>query len=245
MRRSTTFRLAASAAALSVIVGAGAYGTYSAFTDTTDNTGNTFAAGTIDITDDDAGTAMFTLTGMLPGSTATRCINVSNVGTSPFANVALSGAVGGTGLATALTVVVDRGTGAGGGATFSCTGFASVTANIVTGALSAFPTVGGAGQRRHRLDAGGRQELSLHRDPAVYRAADGAGAERDAGRDLDRLLVGLRCPPSRPTGPPCRARPRCRGADRGPARCWAGRRRRWSSRWRSPTAPCAWLTGGR
>jgi predicted ribosomally synthesized peptide with SipW-like signal peptide len=141
MRRSTTFRLAASAAALSVIVGAGAYGTYSAFTDTTDNTGNTFAAGTIDITDDDAGTAMFTLTGMLPGSTATRCINVSNVGTSPFANVALSGAVGGTGLATALTAVVDRGTGAGGGATFSCTGFASVTANIVTGALSAFPTV--------------------------------------------------------------------------------------------------------
>ena len=60
MRRSTSFRLAASAAALSVIVGAGAYGTYSAFTDTTDNTGNTFAAGTIDITDDDAGTSMFT-----------------------------------------------------------------------------------------------------------------------------------------------------------------------------------------
>jgi hypothetical protein len=77
---------------------------------------------------------------MLPGTTATRCINVSNVGTSPFANVALSGAVGGTGLATALTVVVDRGTGAGGGATASCTGFTSVTPNIVTGALSAFPT---------------------------------------------------------------------------------------------------------
>ena len=142
MRRSTSLRLAASAAALSVIVGAGAYGTYSAFTDTTDNTGNTFAAGTIDITDDDAGTSMFTLSGMLPGSTATRCINVSNAGTSPFANVALSGAVGGTGLATSLQVVVDRGTGAGGGATFSCTGFASVTPNLVTGALSAFPTSG-------------------------------------------------------------------------------------------------------
>jgi predicted ribosomally synthesized peptide with SipW-like signal peptide len=140
MRRSTSFRLAASAAALSVIVGVGAYGTYSAFSDTTDNTGNTFAAGTIDITDDDGGTAMFTLSGMLPGQTATRCINVSNVGTSPFANVALSGAVGGTGLATSLTVVVDRGTGATGGAAFSCTGFTLVTANIVTGALSAFPT---------------------------------------------------------------------------------------------------------
>jgi predicted ribosomally synthesized peptide with SipW-like signal peptide len=141
MRRSTSLRLAASAAALSVIVGAGAYGTYSAFTDTTDNTGNTFAAGTIDITDDDAGTAMFTLTGMLPGQPATtRCINVSNVGTSPFANVALSGAVGGTGLATSLTVVVDRGTGATGGAAFNCAGFTVVTPNIVTGALSAFPT---------------------------------------------------------------------------------------------------------
>ena len=35
---------------------------------------------------------------------------------------------------------VHRGTGAGGGATASCTGFTSVTPNIVTGALSAFPT---------------------------------------------------------------------------------------------------------
>ena len=85
---------------------------------------------------------MFTLSGMVPGTTATRCINVSNVGTSPFANVALTGAVGGTGLATALTVVVDRGTGATGGAGFACTGFTSVTPNIVTGALSAFPTSG-------------------------------------------------------------------------------------------------------
>jgi predicted ribosomally synthesized peptide with SipW-like signal peptide len=140
MRRTTSIKLAVSAVAVGAIVGAGAYGTYSAFTDTTDNTGNTFAAGTIDIADDDSGTSMFTVSGMLPGQTETRCINVSNVGTSPFANVALSGAVGGTGLATSLQVTVDRGTGATGGTSFSCTGFSQVTAGIVTGALSAFPT---------------------------------------------------------------------------------------------------------
>jgi predicted ribosomally synthesized peptide with SipW-like signal peptide len=140
MRRSTSARLAMSAAALAAILGAGAYGTYSAFSDTTENTGNTFAAGTIDIADDDSGTSMFTVSGMLPGQTETRCINVSNVGTSPFANVGLSGAVGGTGLATSLQVTVDRGTGAGGGTSFSCTGYTNVTSGIVTGALSAFPT---------------------------------------------------------------------------------------------------------
>jgi hypothetical protein len=140
MRRSTSVRLVLSAVAVSAILGAGAFGTYSAFTATTENTGNTFAAGTINIADDDSGTSMFTVSGMLPGQVETRCINVSNVGTSAFANVALSGAVGGTGLATSLQVTVDRGTGAGGGTSFSCTGYANVTSGIVTGALSAFPT---------------------------------------------------------------------------------------------------------
>ena len=88
MRRSMSLRLAASAAALSVIVGAGAYGTYSAFTDTTDNTGNTFAAGTIDITDDDAGTSMFTLTGMLPGTTALWLNGIRRVLDREFVRVA-------------------------------------------------------------------------------------------------------------------------------------------------------------
>ena len=135
-------RVVVSAVAVAAILGAGAYGTYSAFTDTTTNDGNTFAAGTIDITDDDAGNAMFTVGAMKPGDSVTRCINVSNAGSLPFSNVALSGTVGGTGLATALQVVVDRGTGATGGATSSCTNFAQVTAGIVSGALSAFPTTG-------------------------------------------------------------------------------------------------------
>lgn len=135
-------RLVISACAVAVILGLGAHASYSAFTGTTSNTGNTFGAGTIDIADDDAGTSMFTVAGMLPGQVETRCVNVTNVGTSTFANVALSGVVGGTGLATTLTVDVDRGTGATGGATFSCTGFTQVTADVVGGTLSAFPTSG-------------------------------------------------------------------------------------------------------
>lgn len=83
---------------------------------------------------------MFTLTGMTPGTTQAKCINVANAGTSAFSNVAFSGTVGGTGLATSLNVTVDRGTGATGGASLSCTGFNQVTAGIVTGTMSSFPT---------------------------------------------------------------------------------------------------------
>lgn len=83
---------------------------------------------------------MFTLANMAPGDTATKCINVSNAGTLAFANLALSGTVGGTGLASELQVVADRGTGATGGASASCSGFTQTTAGIVTGAMSDFPT---------------------------------------------------------------------------------------------------------
>lgn len=135
-------RLIASVVALAVIVGVGVYGTLSVLTDTTSNTGNTFAAGTIVITDDDAGSAAFTIGGMRPGDAATRCINVVNAGTLTFSNVAFSGAPGGNGLADQLTVDVDRGSGATGGPSASCSGFAADAPDIVTGRLSDFPPAG-------------------------------------------------------------------------------------------------------
>lgn len=135
-------RVIASVLALAVLVGVGVYGTYSAFTDTTDNNDNGFAAGTIDITDDDAGTAAFAVDGLRPGDSATRCINVLNAGSLTFSNVAFSGLPGGDGLADVLTVDVDRGSGATGGRTASCSGFAALDGDIVTGRLSAFPPLG-------------------------------------------------------------------------------------------------------
>lgn len=65
------------AAALSVLAVSSA-----AFTDTTENTGNTWAAAKVELVDDDSDSAMFEVTGMLPGETVEHCIEVSYTGTT-------------------------------------------------------------------------------------------------------------------------------------------------------------------
>ena len=73
-------------------------GSRAAFSASTANGSNTFSAGSVSITDDDAGSVMFNLSNMVPGTTATKCINVTYTGSAP-ANVRMYGTVGGTGLA--------------------------------------------------------------------------------------------------------------------------------------------------
>ena len=113
-------------------------GSRAAFTANTANGANTFTAGTVTLADDDAGSVMFSLTGMKPGDTATKCVNVTYTG-SLAADVKLYGTVGGTGLADYLTTTVDIGTGATGGASLDCTGFV-LGSNLSTGTLTAFGT---------------------------------------------------------------------------------------------------------
>jgi hypothetical protein len=113
-------------------------GSRAAFTASTANGSNTFTAGTVTLADDDAGSVMFNLTGMKPGDTATKCVNVTYTG-SLAADVKLYGTVGGTGLATYLDTVVDVGTGATGGASTDCTGF-TAPSNLHNGTLAAFGT---------------------------------------------------------------------------------------------------------
>jgi hypothetical protein len=67
-----------------------------AFTGYTTNPGNTWTTGVVTLTDDDtggtdpdAGTAMFTAAGLLPGATATKCIRVSYTGDAPTTGVRL------------------------------------------------------------------------------------------------------------------------------------------------------------
>jgi predicted ribosomally synthesized peptide with SipW-like signal peptide len=55
-------------------------GTFSAFSSTTDNTGNTFAAGTVYIGDNDAGSAMYNVTNQAPGAVTTKCIRLTYTG---------------------------------------------------------------------------------------------------------------------------------------------------------------------
>jgi hypothetical protein len=120
--------------------------TTAAFTSTTANAANSWSAGTVALTDDDTGTAMFAVTNMAPGDSITRCITVSYSG-SVDAAVRLYGSItGGTGLGTYLDLTVERGTG---GSFASCTGFVS-TESVYSGTLAGFTSahtgfVNGAG----------------------------------------------------------------------------------------------------
>ena len=64
---------------------------YAAFTASTSNTGNSFSSGSVAISDNDSGTALFTATALKPGSTDQNCITVTYNGTLP-ATVKLSAA---------------------------------------------------------------------------------------------------------------------------------------------------------
>lgn len=112
-----------------------------AFTGSTENTGNSWDAGTVTLTDDDAGSALFTATNQKPGDTATDCIEVTYGGSiTPSAAVDLYAAVtesfdaSGNGLGDDLDVVVELGA-----AGASCTLFGTGT-GIYNGTLAAFNT---------------------------------------------------------------------------------------------------------
>ena len=114
------------------------HASYSAFTSTTTNPGNSWSAGSVVLTDDDSGSAMFTPTGMKPGSTGTHCIAVTSTG-NLASTVKLYGATYSTtnSLATYLDVTVTQGTG---GTFASCTGFTPLGSgsSVYSGTLAAF-----------------------------------------------------------------------------------------------------------
>jgi hypothetical protein len=104
--------------------------TWSAFSATSTNPTNQCAAGTVAISDNDAGSAMFNLNGMSPVDPAERrCIVMTYTG-SLASTVRLYGATGGSGLADYLNVKVTRGSLPS--PSFSdCTGFTADAADHV------------------------------------------------------------------------------------------------------------------
>src|SRR4051794_36335387 len=56
-------------------------GAYSAFTSTTTNSGNSFASGTVTLSDNDSGGAMYSVSNRKPGDSVTQCIRVDYTGT--------------------------------------------------------------------------------------------------------------------------------------------------------------------
>ncbi len=85
--------------------------TGAAFSATTENTGNAFVAGTVTLTDNDAGSAMFNVSAIAGGDSAVGCIEVAYSG-SLNPEVRLYGAsTAGDGLEAYLDLTIERGDG--------------------------------------------------------------------------------------------------------------------------------------
>lgn len=116
---------------------------YAAFTATTTNPTNNWATGSVSLTDDDTGTAMFNATLLKEGSTSSRCVVVTyggNVG----AAVKLFGTSPATtnSLSSHINLTVEQGTGGSFSAGAGCAGFAveAGASNTWSGTLASFGT---------------------------------------------------------------------------------------------------------
>lgn len=120
MTRPATIRLLAAVASLLLVSALIVRTTDAAFTATTDSTSNSFAAGSVELLDDDADDPMFAVSptgtftvdaaGLVPGDVRTQCIVLTydgDVATGSPVTLATAGGFGGTGLEAYLDVTVD------------------------------------------------------------------------------------------------------------------------------------------
>lgn len=112
------------------------------FTDTTGDPPDNWAAGTVELVDDgdNAASAMFDTTNMVPGDSISNCIEVDFTGSSfDLDPVTLRGAVTDGGLGHHLDIVISEGTGGGFGESSTFSGSA-----VLTGTLNEFASTYGA-----------------------------------------------------------------------------------------------------
>jgi hypothetical protein len=101
-------------------------GSNAAFTAETHNNGNNWDAGSLVLTDDDAGGAMFGVSNMVPGSSASKCIRVTANSTVPGLVRTYVSSLTAGGLEDNITMLVEQGTG---GTFADCTGFTATASH--------------------------------------------------------------------------------------------------------------------
>lgn len=135
--RRRTGAAAVAAAVVAGLLGSGAFvwqGTNAAFTATTNNGTNNWTAGAVTLGDDDSNVALFNASGLVPGSTGSKCIRVTYSGTVTAAVTLYVASSAGT-LAPYVDVVVEQGSGGGNTGDFSsCGSFSGAT--IYSGTLA-------------------------------------------------------------------------------------------------------------
>ncbi|MDP9343882.1 MAG: hypothetical protein M3Q23_17690 [Actinomycetota bacterium] len=135
--RNRTRKLLLTVLVVGVVGTVAGVGTFSAFSSTTSNDGNLFAAGSVTLSDNDSGTAMYSVTNAKPGDSAQSCITATYTG-SLGANVRLYTGSTIASLGSHLTLTITPGTGS---VSFgsSCTNFVADSGGaIYTGTLSNF-----------------------------------------------------------------------------------------------------------
>jgi hypothetical protein len=148
-RRSTRKALL-STLVIAIVAAVTGTGTYAAFSGTTSNPSNAFAAGTVTISDNDAGGSLLSLSNATPGNSSTGCIKITYSG-SLNTNVHLYGSATGS-LPSYLTLTVTRGTDPSpsfsgcGSFIADATSYIGAGSGVVySGNLSAFPSSYAAG----------------------------------------------------------------------------------------------------
>lgn len=126
--------------ALGSLVTIGVYGIFSA---TTQNAGNEISSGTVEISDNDSGAALYNATGFRPGETISRCIRTTYTGSLPALVRLYSPSAPGP-LAQYVDLTITQGTQAS--PTFpNCAGFTpDPTGVIFTGTLQGFEQTRGS-----------------------------------------------------------------------------------------------------
>ena len=204
-------RLAAWIAIPAALVASGAVvstASYSAFSATTVNPTSNWTAGSVALSDDDNNTALFTATGLKPGSTGANCITVTSTGSlASTVKLYATNAQTSSALASNTALVIEQGTGGGFG---SCSGFTPAATNgTLTPAnttLASFATGEHELRQRPRHLGADRHRLRVPRLPdhlhgVRHRAELGPGHHRLARPDLGGPEQLSRVP--RPSPRPC------------------------------------------
>jgi hypothetical protein len=141
-KRTLTPTLRKALVSLAVLGSAGAVagtGAFSAFSSTTSNDNNTITAGNVNISDNDAGSAAYSLSTAKPGDSASRCIIVTFTGNLPSSvKLYRSAFTGSTGLESHVDLVITKGTGSNSNCSdFSPAASGSSVYNSTLGSFSA------------------------------------------------------------------------------------------------------------
>ena len=142
---------------------------YSAFSATTVNPTSNWTAGTVALSDDDNNTALFTATGLKPGSTGANCITVTSTGSLALDRQALRHQRRDhERLASNITLTVEQGTGGGFG---SCSGFTPGRHRrhaLHAAPLASFGTAHDELRQRRRHLGPDRHRVRVARLPVTY-----------------------------------------------------------------------------